>query len=203
MITWWTSLSLFLKIIWGITLVSSLIFVIQTLLTFIGADSFGDGFDADFGDIPSDAMADAVDSGSGMNLLTFRNVVNFFLGFGWTAVLFYPSIESPTLLMLLSVVVGVFLVLLVMWLFKWLNGMQHSGNINVFRSAVGCQGKVYLSIPAERGGEGKVQISINDAVREYDALTEGDALPTGTPVKVIDVIDAHTLLVEGMTSEII
>ena len=62
MIAWWTSLSLFMKILWGITLVASLIFVIQSVLTFIGADADAGGIDADFdvsgGDI-SDADADA------------------------------------------------------------------------------------------------------------------------------------------------
>ena len=105
--------------------------------------------------------------------------------------------------MLLSIVVGVALVFAVMYLFKWLSSMQQTGTINVYKTSVGCTGKVYLTIPAARSGEGKVQITINDSVREYDALTDGEELPTGTNIKVLEAIDAHTLLVEGQESLII
>ena len=81
--------------------------------------------------------------------------------------------------------------------------MQQAGNINVFTSAVGCEGKVYLTIPGERAGAGKVQITINNSVREYDALTDGDTLKTGTRIHVTEVIDADTLLVEPLESLII
>ena len=201
---WWTSLSVLLKILWGITLASSLVFIIETIMTFIGADAGDtglDGVDTDF-DGPDNAM-DGVDGTSGMNLYTFRNFVNFFLGFGWTSVLLYEQIASKALLFTLAFLVGVVLVAIVMYLFKWLSTMQQSGNINVWKSAVGCHGKVYLTIPGERAGVGKVQITINNAVREYDALTDGETLRTGAAVKVVEVIDASTLLVEEMNSLII
>ena len=201
-ITWWASLNVFMKILWGITITASLIFVIQTIMTFVGADMGGDmdfdtSVDADMSGVDADAGT------GGMNLYTFRNFVNFFLGFGWSAILLSGSIRSKGLLMLLSIIVGVILVALVMYMFKWLYSMQQSGNINVYNSAVGCNGTVYLKIPAERSGEGKVQITIQNAVREYNALTDGDTLLTGTPIKVIEVINQSTLLVEPLNSLII
>ena len=212
MIEWWTSLSLFLKILWAITLASSLIFIIQSVMTFIGADAGDGGIDTDFGGadaggfdagLDADSSGDLPDMGSGLNLLTFRNAVNFFLGFGWTAVLFEGQIKSTFLLMLLSIIVGIALVFAVMYLFKWLSSMQQTGTINVFKEAAGCTGKVYLTVPQARTGEGKVQITINDSVREFDALTDGDALPTGSSIRVVEAIDAHTLLVEGQESLIV
>lgn len=203
-----------MKILWAITIISSLIFIIQSIMTFIGADAGDGGIDADFGGTDADlgagdlntdvdSSSEYSDMGSGMNLLTFRNFVNFFLGFGWTAVLFAGEIKSTGVLMLLSILVGVALVFAVMYLFKWLSSLQQTGTINVYKTAVGCAGKVYLTIPASRSGEGKVQITINDSVREYDALTDGEELPTGTNIKVLEAIDAHTLLVEGQESLII
>lgn len=86
-----------------------------------------------------------------------------------------------------------------MWLFKWLYGMQQSGNIDVYKSAVGCHGTVYLTIPGKRSGEGKVQISINNSIREYNAVSDSEsALPTGTPVRVCGVLDESTLSVEKL-----
>lgn len=196
MITWWTSLSTAMQVLWAITLSASLIFVIQTVMTFLG---LGD-HDADFDLDTSDGSFDADPS---MNLLTFRNLVNFCLGFGWTAVLMHEKIQSNALQIIISVIVGVLLVTAVMWIFKWLSGMQQTGNIDVHKSAVGCEGKVYLTIPGERKGEGKVQITINNAVREYDAVTDGETIPTGKAIKVTEVINDYTLLVEELTPTII
>ncbi len=196
MITWWTSLSTAMQVLWAITLSASLIFVIQTVMTFLG---LGD-HDADFDLDTSDGSFDADPS---MNLLTFRNLVNFCLGFGWTAVLMHEKIQSNALLIIVSVIVGILLVTVVMWIFKWLSGLQQTGNIDVHRSAVGCEGKVYLTIPGERKGEGKVQITINNAVREYDAVTDGETIPTGKAIKVTEVINDYTLLVEELTPTII
>ncbi len=192
--SWWAGLSLIMKILWGVTLAASLIFIIQSIMTFVGADA-----DTDF-DMDVDTSLDGADLSNiegGSNLYTFRNFVNFVLGFGWSFILLQDNISSTGLLVVVSVLIGIALVALVMWLFKWLAGMQQSGNINLQKSAAGCEGKVYLTIPAARSGSGKVQIAISGAVREYDAVTEsGEALKTGASIRVVDVIDSNTLLVE-------
>jgi len=199
---WWSSLDIFMKTLWCIAMATSLTFIIQSVLTFIGIDSGGDfGTDMDPGfDMDSHGAFDADPS---MNLLTFRNLVNFFLGFSWTAILLHGKFRSGAVTMLIAFLAGAVLVAAVMYMFKWLSGMQQSGNINVYQSAVGCQGRVYLTIPAERSVTGKVQIAINGSVREYDAVTDGDALKTGTPVSVVEVIDSSTLLVEPKESLIV
>ena len=197
MTEWWTSLDLFMKILWGIAIATSLIFILETVLTFIGIDHDG-SFDMD-------TSADgSFESEPSMNLYTFRNLVNFLLGMSWTAILLKEQIASTALLMLIAVVVGILLVAAVMYMFKWLSKMQQSGNIDVYKSAVGCIGKVYLSIPAQRKGAGKVQITINESVREYDALTDSESeLKTGASIKVVEVLDSSTLLVDEMNSLII
>lgn len=207
MIEWWNSLSVMMRVLWAITLSASLIFIIQSVMTFLGADG-GSDFDINSDvDLPDSDGSAPIDGnavhGTGMGLLTFRNLVNFFLGFGWSAILLRESISSTPLLMVVSILIGVALVFAVMMLFKWLSGMQQAGNIDVFKAAPGCEGKVYLRIPGERGGTGKVQITINNSVREYEALTDGDALPTGASIKVVDVLSADTLLVEPLESLII
>ena len=196
MTEWWTSLDLFMKILWCIAIASSLIFIVETILTFIGAD------------VEMDTDIDVADGGfegdPSMNLYTFRNLVNFLLGMSWTAIILNDKIASKALLMLIAFAVGALLVAAVMYMFKWLSKMQQSGNINIFQSAAGCNGKVYLTIPAERKGTGKVQISINESIREYDALTDSETeLKTGTAIKVVEVIDSSTLLVEEIDSLII
>lgn len=202
--TWWAGLSAVMKVLWGITLGASLIFVIQTVLTFLGADADTSGLDG--ADLDASGVADAADAdmGGGGNLYTFRNLVNFLLGFGWSVILLEDSIPSMGLRLVVAVAVGAALVALVMYLFRLLGKMQQSGNIDVYKSATGCQGTSYLTIPEGRSGEGKVQISIGGAVREYNAQTEDDSpIPTGTPIKVVDVINASTLLVTRLENTII
>ena len=210
--TWWADLSPVMKLLWGVTLTATLIFIIQTVMTFLGADAdtvmtfLGADADSTDFDMDVDTSMDGSDLSnidSGANLYTFRNFVNFFLGFGWTAIILQPSVKSTAVLVIIAVLVGIALVALVMYMFKWLYSMQQSGNINVYKSAVGCQGKCYLRIPGERSGEGKVQITIQGAVREYNAVTDGDEIKTGTSVKVLEAIDGNTLLVEELNSYII
>ncbi len=205
MLAWWSSLSTVMQVLWAVTLSATLIFVIQSVMTFIGIGGDG-GIDTDFDASPDVDLGGgdgSFDADPSMNLLTFRNLVNFCLGFGWTAVLLRNTIKSDALLLTVAVLVGIGLVVVVMLLFKWLSGMQQSGNIDLRSSAVGCEGNVYLTIPAARSGEGKVQISINGAVREYDAVTDGDAIKTGTAIKVVDVLNDSTVLVEELDPAII
>ena len=217
MIDWWNSLEPAMKVLWAVTLSASLVFVIQTVMTFLGAAGDTD-FDintdmdtagpSDIGDGSVDVGADVETGesghlGTGMNLLTFRNFINFLIGFGWTAILLKDSIPATGLRMLIAILVGVVLVAIVMLLFKWLTDMQQSGNINVFKSAVDCEGTVYLTIPGERAGEGKVQITINNSVREYAAVTDGPTLKTGQRIRVVEAVSSNTLLVEEINSVII
>lgn len=197
MIEWWNALSVVMKILWGITLASSLVFIIQSIMTFLGADT-----DVDF-DTDASGLDGETEAGTGLGLLTFRNLVNFSLGFGWTAILLKEQISSVPVLLAVAVLIGAGLVAIVMMMFKWLSGMQQSGNIDVYKQAVGCTGKVYLTIPANREGEGKVQININDSVREFAAVTDGGKLPTGVQIRVVDVVSESTLLVEEQESIII
>ena len=196
--TWWAELSPIMKILWSVTLTASLVFVIQSILTFVGADA-DTNFDTDV-DLSADG-SDLSNIEGGSNLYTFRNFVNFILGFGWSAILLQGSIKSTALLILVSALIGVALVAAVMYLFKWLAGMQQSGNIDIAQSAKGCEGKVYLTIPAAESGEGKVQITISGAVREYNAVTDSEEpLKTGTPIRVVDVVNANTVIVEQINS---
>ena len=186
---WWSSLGLFMQSVWCITLFASLVFVIQTIMTFIGMDTDG-GMDVD---VSADTTADG-DSGP-FQLFTFRNFINFLLGFGWSIISFEKAIVNQFVLILVSAVVGVLLVMAVMAIFRFMSRMEQSGTIHV-ANAVGCKGNVYLKIPGEKRGEGKVQISIQGAIREFDALTAGEELETGSPIKVVEVVNDSTLLVE-------
>lgn len=185
---WWASLDIYMQVLWIITISASLIFVIQTVLTFIGMDT-------DSGlDVPDGGFDTSTEVGTfPFQLFTFRNFINFFLGFGWTAIALEGKMHTVCIV-IISVLVGLALVAAVMYIFFLMSKMEQSGNIET-ASAVGCKGNVYLTIPGNRGGEGKVQISIQGSVREFDAMTDGDTLPNGHPIQVIAVLNGNMLLV--------
>ncbi|WP_321538716.1 hypothetical protein [Flavobacterium piscinae] len=79
-------------------LANKFVFLLQTILTFIG---FG-GADADVDMAEGHDVADAP-----FELFSLRNLINFLLGFSWTGISFYDSIENKTILIIISVAVGI------------------------------------------------------------------------------------------------
>ena len=66
-------------IYWGVAIISSLVFTIQTLLLFVGFDADGN-FDG--GDVSFDV--------DGLALVSVKTVACFLLGFGWCGVIISP-----------------------------------------------------------------------------------------------------------------
>jgi len=187
---WWTSLDLYLKIMWGIAIPVSVVFIIQMIMTFFGM--------GDHGEVSGDADGDA-DMQVPFQLFTFRNFVNFFLGFAWAGISLYELFDNKAWLTLFCIFIGLLLVTIVMALLYFLSKAIQSGNIDI-NNAVGKNATVYFPIPA--AGKGKVQLSVQQAVREYDAISdEKEILSTGTIVRVKEAIDGHTLLVEKMIKD--
>lgn len=182
-------MDLFMKSVWCAAIFTSLVFIVQAILTFIGMDADG-GMDTD-----TDTIGDGHDGP--FQLFTFRNFINFFLGTSWALIVFEGTFTNNLWWILVSVLIGVLLVAAVMALFRFFSKMEQSGTIDI-NNALNCKGNVYLKIPAAKKGEGKVQITIQGAVREYNALTEGEEIETGAPVVVSKVINGNTLVVERL-----
>ncbi len=63
--------------------------------------------------------------------------------------------------------------------------------------AKGKAATVYLPIPANREGSGKVQVRMDDRIMEYEAVSScGERLKTGTKVLVVDVLGPSLVEVE-------
>ena len=66
----------------------------------------------------------------------------------------------------------------------------------IIENAVGNTGEVYLRIPANREGHGKIQVEIQGTLREMDALTDDEKeLPTGSIAQVLEIVNNQILLV--------
>jgi hypothetical protein len=83
------------------------------------------------------------------------------------------------------------------YIFKKLMKLESNGAFDI-NTAEGKTCNVYLRIPANRTGTGKVQISFDGSVQELDAVTDGDMIPTGTKVVVMEVLNNNILHVEKL-----
>lgn len=181
------NLDALLKTFWFVAIPTSLIFIIQTIMTFMGADS-SDGTQADFdGDLNG---ADAP-----FQLFSLRNLINFLLGFSWTGISFYTTISNKPILIGLSLFVGVLFVYL---FFIIIRQVQKLAEDNSFKlsDTLNKSAEVYLTIPGNKNGKGKIMISVNGAFHELEAMTENEKIQSGTIVKVIKIENNNILLVE-------
>ncbi|SHG41244.1 serine protease [Pedobacter caeni] len=183
---YFNALEPFLRTLWFIAIPVSLVFAVQSVMTFMGFDG-ADGVDTDF-----DGNIDHPDAP--FQLFSFRNLINFLLGLSWTGISFYRLIENKTLLLTLCVIVGVGFVMLFFVIIKQL---QKLGEDNTFKieSTLKKKATVYLRIPAERKGTGKIQISINGSFREIDALTDGELIESGSTVIITNIQTQNLVLV--------
>ena len=191
---WWNALVGIEKVFWGISITFSVLFVIQFVFSLIGLD-----FDAD-ADIDAGGMDGGFDAD--FTILSVRSFIAFFTFFGWAGVGVLNSGGAAILAIGIGAAAGfaaMFIVGYVMYLFTKL---QDEGSIMVIDSAINNIGQVYLTIPPEKSGRGKIQVTVSGVLKEVDAMTEnGQALPTGSQIMVIDVLDDTLLLVAPVEKE--
>jgi hypothetical protein len=145
-----------------------------------------DGLDADF---DGDAQFEGP-----FQLFSMRNLVNFFLGFGWGGICFYNTFESKIWVSILALITGVVFVVLFFFVIKQLLKLGKDNTLRI-QDTLGKAADVYLAIPEAKSGKGKIQISVKGAFHEIDAMTEGERIPTGGKAQVISIIDNQTVLV--------
>ncbi len=214
MFDWWNSLGLISQIFYCIAIPSTLILLIQTIMMFIGMGDDGDISDAEIPDgdvvdvdLPDSDEIDGVFGGNsvahtadafgleGLRILTVRGIIAFLVVFGWVGVVMTGSGVPLWLTLPVATICGFFTMLLLALLMKLVLKLRSDGNIDN-RNAIGTAGKVYLTIPAERRGEGKVQIMLQGSFVDRNAVTDDkEAIPTGSEVVVIGVSGSTTLVV--------
>jgi hypothetical protein len=91
---------------------------------------------------------------------------------------------------------GVLALYLVAAVMRVLHRLKAEGTARIERS-VGRTGSVYLRVPGQRAGLGKVHLMLQNRTVEYQAVTAGPELPTGSPVKVVAVLSSDTVEVES------
>ncbi|MBU4398956.1 MAG: hypothetical protein KKE86_06420 [Planctomycetes bacterium] len=192
------------------------VLVVQFLLALIGlgGDAFdidvsgdvGHDFSGDFhGDVGGGFHGDAdmhgdhpVDHGSTwlFSVLSFRTVVAALAFFGLAGLWAESTGASAPSVLLVAVAAGFAAMMGVYWMMRGMKKLQADGSVRIHR-AVGRHGNVYLRIPGNRSGAGKIQFNLQNRTMEYSAITSGPDLPTGAKVVVVGVVNPTTLDVQA------
>ncbi len=186
----------------------SAILVIQFLMTLIGFDGDESGLDSMAGgeaSLGDTSLGDDVASGhdgldhdpnSLFKKITFRSVVAATAFFGIAGMAASSAGLSPFPTMAIAVAAGGGALYAVGWLFHSLRHLSEEGNLQISQ-AVGRPGTVYIPIPGEKSGAGKIQLNLQNRIVELRAVTsEKDRLPTGASVVVVEVVSSNTVAVE-------
>ncbi len=127
-----------------------------------------------------------------VGLLTFRTVVAALVFFGLAGRAAAAADLPPGATLAVALAAGAAALFGVAWMMQALYRLRADGTVRIER-AVGRTGTVYLSVPGNKAGLGKVLLNVQNRTVEYQALTPHQALPAGSPVVVLAVVNADTV----------
>lgn len=142
-----------------------------------------------------------------VSMLTFRTIVAALTFFGLGGLLAYTreDLQGP-MSVGIGLAFGLAAMLLVAYLMRALSRLHAEGTARIERS-VGKTGTVYLPVPAQKAGIGKVHLNLQNRTVEYQAVTSQNQLPTGAKIVVVGVVSTDTVEVapaneSGRTSNV-
>ncbi len=184
-----------------------------------GGDLGGDaGFDGalDGGDLPGDVAGDHStslataadgelhhpDSSWLFGVLSFRTLVGAAAFFGLAGIAAKGANFNDGQSLLVAVAAGLAAMYGMYWLLLAISRFSSSGNQRI-TSALGRRGTVYIPIPADGQGAGKVQLSMQNRIVELQAVTDGpERLKTGETVEVVAVAGSDLVRVRRVVETV-
>jgi len=180
--TWWQALGSVEQWFWATGLISNALFAGYIVAQFAG------GHDAD-------VHTDTIDSDAGFTILSLRSLMAFGMFMGYTGVVALRLGAGLFVALLAGAVAGVLAAWLAWRLLRLVLRLQSSGTLDI-QNTIGQTGEVHLQIPARMSDTGKVMVEVQGALREMDAISEEEAIPTGQPILVVGVTDDGALIVQ-------
>lgn len=187
------------KIFFICAVLGGVMFILRLLLSLFGghhdADMGGDahgGFDVH--DV-QDAHGGHHDSDASFKILSLQGLTAFFMMFGLVGLALSRQSGWATMWATIGAFTGGLAAMWVMAkIFKGMTKLQSDGTMDI-QNAVGQEGTVYLTIPAE--GEGKVQVTVQGSLRELTAVSKYKTeIKTGERIVVDSVTGANLLMVK-------
>lgn len=194
MLEWYAGLTILEQIYFWVGVVSSVALIVQIIL--LCFSSFGGDLDID-GDGDID-----VDGDSGVSIFTLKSITAFLAVGSWAGLL--TCAIAPEELHWLS---AIFVVLgggaafaAVVFLMRAMLRLQYNGTLQTDK-LVGMRATVYVSVPAERSGRGKITLNAQGRYLELDAVTDGDKISTDEVVEIISTENECTVVKRAKTAE--
>jgi len=166
--------------------VGGAILAIQMILLLFGAD-----MDADTD------VDDISDHGDGFGFMSIRSMAGFLTFFGLTGMWGHAEQWGAGRTFGIAFGAGLAAFLLVAWVMSLMSNLYSEGNVKP-ENAVGSTARVYLRIPSAQSGKGKITVSIQGNSLQYEALTEGPELPTGSEVRILRMTTPGTFMVAAL-----
>ena len=195
MLTWFTNMDLVGQIYALIAIPSTLALVVQTILVLFGI-GIGDS-DADFD--PDADLSDLAEGGDGgLVLFSLRGILSMAAIGGWTGLVMHEAGVNTVITVILSVAIGFMALVGIAWMMKISMKLQSNGNLNL-GYAIGRVGTVYIPIPENMKGAGKINLTIQERFVEIGAMTSSDRkLMTGESVRVVATDETGLVVVEPL-----
>ena len=181
--------------------------ILQLLLLTLGLGGMDGDVDADGGDMGDGGDADGGDgeqhvshasSADIFKVLSIRTIVAALAFFGLGGLIGLSATGSKPLSVVLAVGFGLIAMYVVYYLYLSIARLKSDGSISE-KTLVGCMGNVYVRIPGQGKGSGKVLVTQQERTMEYEAITPGDELKTGTPIIVVRIVSPTTVEVKAAT----
>lgn len=136
------------------------------------------------------------------SVVSFRTLVAAATFFGLGGLVTESLQQSPLVQVISALACGIAAMYGVHWIMRLFSRLSEDGTVRIQR-AVGRKATVYLTIPPQRTGMGKIHITIQDRLMEYPAITANDEkIATGAKVVVIGVVGTDTLDVEPIREQV-
>ncbi len=127
-----------------------------------------------------------------VGVITFRTVVAALTFFGLAGLAASQTTGNPWLVLAVALAIGAGAMFIVAWIMRSLARLNAEGTARIER-ALGKSGTVYLTVPGNKAGVGKVQLNLQNRTVECQAVTAHPTLPNGTKVVVTAVIGRDTV----------
>lgn len=176
-----------------LAVVSTTIFIVQFCFAMIGG--MGNDMDHDMDTDASDISGTDYSGIADINLFSIKSITAFLMFFGWAG--FFWG-DKGYLGLGIALACGFTMMLLTSLVIFLLLKMQQSGNINS-SDLVGRVASVYLRIPGERSGTGKITVKLDSCSREKKAIAD-EEISRGTAVLIKEHIQGDCYLVEKYSS---
>ena len=200
MINWWNSMDLTGQIFALIAIPSTLVLLVQSVMLIFGAGAGDGGLDLDGDGIP-DTPGSEGDGDGGLALFSLRGIMSFGAIAGWSGLVMRGAGIPLGVNVLLAAAFGFLAMVGIAWIMKLAAKLQQNGNLDI-GYAVGRVGTVYIPIPPNMTGTGKINLTIQERFVEIDAKTAADRkLGTGESVRITATDPAGMVIVEPVVKE--